>query len=224
MSALLLGLMLLISTSEDALSIKIEPAQKDGMSVVDWNKHLLVTLTNTSGKPIQLMNHETRAGYQQLSFQFTNMRTGAKYLVHQPSVKDEALWRGSYRERLKPQITIDPHDTFNLEIDLDGSHASPFAWAGIPDPNSNDQFQLTAQWETPATVETAKQQLWTGKIASQPVTIKFIASQLSTPHHYIEDGFTAKAIEMMKNDPTWIHKKNGTQYTPLHCCHRDSPA
>ncbi|MFT3881674.1 MAG: ankyrin repeat domain-containing protein [Gemmatales bacterium] len=204
-----------IHAADEPLALQVVPNQQP--NIIEYDKPFHVALTNTTGKPLRLWNYDTRAGYQQLEFEFVSTRTGAKHLVQRPKLSEQewSKYQRSMESDVKTMV-IAPGETGIVSLNFGEDCWDSTAWQGFPNPNSPDAYQLTAHWSSANSADAAQQQIWTGKLKSPAITIKFVASELKTPQHYIQRGMTAKAIELMTADPKLINQADGNQCMPLH--------
>ncbi|HQR08516.1 MAG TPA: ankyrin repeat domain-containing protein [Gemmatales bacterium] len=214
MSLLLLSLLLLAPIADEPLTIKFEPNQPP--DIIEYDKTFKVVITNTSNQAIRLWKNDARQGYYQLTFQFTNARTGEKQVVSRKEIDEGYLSksgrRGDAADRDSDFVTLEPMSDHEISI----LFSSYLMWKGLPSPNIADSYRLTAKFKSKPGPEAVKQSVWTGVVASKELTISFIAAKLKTPHQYLWDGFPDRAVDMMNADPTWINKQDKDQCTPLH--------
>lgn len=207
MSLLFLTL-LLAAIPEDALSIKIEPLQKEGVATIEFHTPFNVVITNNSEKPIRLWYHDTKSGYRDLSLVFTNVRTGEKHVVLKKELPGDQYWEHRrWGDRRKTDIeTIAPHSAMTIPVELDGYTYVDYKWKGLPSPNIPDHYLLSVQFQSNPSPEAARESIWTGTLKSKEVEIAFVAPELKTVFDYLRHDFAARAIEMMKADRSLINQ------------------
>ncbi len=209
---------LLVSRSQDSLTVRIELDGANNRRTLNFEEPFRTILINNSNQTIRIWNPETEKGYYQFSFQFKNLRSGKVSVVHKRRIDDKKFW-SSLKHGIEPDsesIEIAPKTSFATEITLSDSAWGDREWEGLPCPNSNDRFEVSAQFEVTIPADTARNSAWNGKVESTPITASLIAPRLKTPHDYLQNGFSDAAIEMMRVDPKWISARDHSSCTPLH--------
>lgn len=207
---------------EEPLSIRIEAGAQTDLGRIDLHEPFRIVLTNTSDQPIRIWNPHTKNGYYQLSFHFTNSRTGKTHVARHTQIDEEGFWKW-YEEDIEPgeeTIELASKDEYTLRVTFGALQGGRRVWGGLPDPNSADRFAVSAQFESRIRSSNTARPVWIGRIQSENVTVKFLASRLKTPHDFLGRGFPGKAIEMMKADPDWIARQDEYSRTPLHIAAR----
>lgn len=196
----------------DRLSVSIELDNTRGDPKIDVDKPLRVVLANNSERPISIRSPRTEEGYYELTFQFTNLRSGKKYLAHKTVVPGHMFSAEGNAET----IAIAPGESLTHRESFGGIWGEYRTWTGLPDPNSGDRYAVVAVFESVAEANDENERVWTGKIQSEPVTASFVAPRLTTPHDYLRSGYPGNAIAIMDGDRTWISRRGQDQCTPLH--------
>lgn len=207
-------------TARDAkapLSIRIDTSIQIDIGKIDLHKPFRVVLTNISDQPIWIWNPRTKNGYYQLSFHFVNSRTGETHVARHAQIDGEWFWRWYEEgiERGKETIELAPNDVHVFHKKFGAIQGERRVWSGLPDPNSADRFAVSARFESWIKSPNPARPVWTGRIQSEVVTAKFVASRLKKPQHYLRYGFADKALELLKADPTWIGRRDRSLGTPL---------
>ena len=204
--------------TDERLSVRIDVDSPSGSPTINIEKSFLVVLKNTSDEPIRIWNPNTENGYYQLSFQFTNSRSGETHVARKRRIEDEDFWK-ALKQHMEPGselIEIAPKSDFRTPVHLNDFKWGERAWTGLPSPNSTHPFSISVQVESTAVPDGLAPTVWIGKIESNPVTASLIAPRLKTPHDYLGNGFPEEAIEMMNDDPKWINTQDENECTPLH--------
>ncbi|MFO1094561.1 MAG: hypothetical protein U0992_14840 [Planctomycetaceae bacterium] len=81
----------------------------------------------------------------------------------------------------------------------------------LPDPNTNDQYLITAVFESSGGTATGGTQIWKGTVESEAYRTRFTANRLDSPSDYIAFGFTKRAIALMEEDPSWLRRARDSQ-------------
>lgn len=200
------------AAARDPLSVRFEVDNALGDPQIDVGTPLRVILTNNSETPISIRDPRTEKGYYEFTFQFTNLRSGKKYLAHKTVVPGHMFSAGRNAETL----AIAPGESLTHRESFGGIWGEYRTWTGLPDPNSDDRYAVIAVFESAAGANDEKERVWAGKIQSEPVTASFVALRLVTPLDYLCNGYPGKAIEIMQDDRSWISRTDEYQFTPLH--------
>lgn len=198
------------------LSVRIEPSFQVPEPTIDYDGSFQVVVTNQSERAIQIWNPEkAKSDYGQFLFHFADPKSGKEQVVRKHVVEDEGFWKKLAQE-IEPGaelIEVASKGEANFAFSFSEFEWGERAWRGLPSPNSDQPYSVAVEF---ANRDGSREQVWTGSIRSEPITVKFVASRHSTPHQYLAHGFAEKAIEMMESDPTWISKTDGDHLTPLH--------
>ncbi|MBL7037213.1 MAG: ankyrin repeat domain-containing protein [Pirellulaceae bacterium] len=203
---------------EDPLSVTIDLDAQTDLREIDLDEPFRIVLTNTSDQPIRIWNLDTKNGYYQLSFHFTNSRNGKTHVAKRTQIDDEEYWE-SYEGGIEPgteTIELAPRGEYMFSDTFAANQGGHRVWGGLPDPNSADRFAVSAQFESWTKSPNTARPVWIGRIQSENVTVNFLASRLKTPHDYLGHGFPGKSLELMKADPNWIARQDDYSRTPLH--------
>lgn len=203
--------------SRRGLSLQIELKAADGPPTIDLQNPLRMVLTNNSDQPLRISDPENDPSHFQLSFEFKNSTSGATTVARPRVAKGRGFWlaRGDSVDHHGDVIEIAPREQLTLEVGLDGFSGNRKTWIGLPTPGWTDQFSLSARFVVNGAVDQSPS-VWTGELVSAPVTVRWIARGLKTPHDYLIHGFPDKAIELFTADPMLIEQRDGNQCTPLH--------
>jgi ankyrin repeat protein len=199
-----------------AASIKLKGIH-ELRQTIDIDDPFEVVLTNASDRPIWIWAESTENGYYQFSFLFRNLRTGKMHLARKRWIDDSESWERN--EEVDPEpttIEIGPHASRATRISFSDLASGKPAWNGVPELNSDDQFELSVQFDSRRGEDSPGHQVWAGRILSQPVIVRLVAPKLKTPHDYLSHGFPDAAIAMMSDDPKWITTLDERTWKPLH--------
>lgn len=196
---------LLVAADDETLSIRID-AWKTGQ--IQYDESVQVVLTNHSNQPIYIWNPESKQGWDQLSFTFQDRKTREKYVVRKKQIEiiedlEDYGNVGEIRDEARLTIKIDPKQQHKFEFELDDD----VWWTGSPEPNRKNSFDVVVTVQSEIPFPGKEKVVWNGKIENKIIDVEFVAPSLTTPHDYLLHGFSDTAIEMMKDDPTWIMKK-----------------
>jgi ankyrin repeat protein len=90
----------------------------------------------------------------------------------------------------------------------------------VPEPNTGKPATLTAVFEIRTTDAARAQGVWTGRVASAPVTALVVDPKLRTPHEYLWADCPRQTLRLLQADRTWIGKRDEMDHTPLHLAGR----
>lgn len=212
--------------------IRLELESQGNASVIEWDKPFRIVWINHSERPIRIWDPNSGQGFNQIEVHFRNDRTGAKHVAKRRVIGDPSddpeFWipvsHNFGSESDSGVIEIPAQDRHVTEIALDQFAWGLQAWTGLPNPNTNDRFQVNLRFESKPGEESRRAAIWTGRQASEAVTTRFTAEKLKTPHKLLWDRFADAAIDMMSKEPAWIGKVDGEDCTPLHHAARFGPA
>lgn len=191
-----------------ALSVRIESLQGKVPTAIDYQQAFGVVLTNESNRTLRLWETRSKQGFYQVSFRFKNLRTGENSEVRRPAGKHKYYWGTSGKPTPAEAdiCEIDPRDSYVIPVKFDRMIVDAPMWIGLPDPNSEDSFEVTAEFESRPGKQGEAEKIWAGKISSAVVKLKFQAERLTTPLAYLRAGFEKKVIRMLAGDPEWKKK------------------
>ena len=78
------------AAESNGLTVRLNVHRVNDVLTIEYDKPFRVVLTNNSKQPLKICNPETPAGYFQLSFQFTNPKTGEKLVVRKQQIEESA--------------------------------------------------------------------------------------------------------------------------------------
>ncbi|MCA9094077.1 MAG: ankyrin repeat domain-containing protein [Planctomycetaceae bacterium] len=190
----------------------------DEPRVLMYEELFRLAVVNHTGREIRIWDPDQREGFHQFSFQFTNLRTGEKFQARKRGDVDKRYWASSEWEKDFESMTVEiaPDETYLVEVKFDRRVWSDPGWIGLPVPNSEDSFSVSAVMESSDPKGIGRDQLWVGKIESVPQTVRFISHQLDSVSDFLSYGFTEEAIRMMTADPKLISARDQHSRTPLH--------
>ncbi len=201
------------------LILRIETEQVDGSSTISLERPLRVVLMNKSDRPLPIKNPETNRGHCQLSFQFKNPNSGETTVARPRTAEDQGFWieRGDAIDQDAEVVEIVPQGQLTFEVGFDRFSGNQRTWIGLPTPGWVDQYSVSARLVVHAADDHPQSPaVWTGDLSSEPITTRWIAPGLTTPHDYLQHGFPGKAIELLAADPQLIERPDANQCTPLH--------
>lgn len=204
--------------AKDPLSIRIDLGAQTDLGKIDLHQPFRVVLTNTSDQPIRIWNRRTKNGYYQLSFHFVNSRTGKTHVARHAQIDEGGFWKW-YEEGIEQgeeTIELASKDVYVFHKKFGAIQGERRVWSGLPDPNSPDRFAVSARFESWIKSPNPARPVWSGRIQSEAVTAKFVASRLKKPQQYLRYGFADKALDLIKADPTWIGRRDRSLGTPLY--------
>jgi ankyrin repeat protein len=198
-----------------ALSARIQLDPQLPEPTILYDSPVRVVLSNHSDQPIRLWNPESKQGYQQISFQFAVPKSDKVHVVRRREILDEGYWKAvaGHGKARTEVIEVAAKGEVTWEIDLSDFAWGERAWRGMPSPNAKEPYSVTVQISNALD---DRGRIWRGVIQSEPVSARFVAPRLQTPHQYLWDGFAEKAIEMMKADAKWVNARDKDQCMPLH--------
>lgn len=186
--------------------------------VLQYFEPLEITLINNSSEVFRFPNPKSKKGYFQLKFEFTDTESQKKYVVKKRSIADDDYW-----DSLKSYDgfkEIKSGESYSYELTLPGYTWGGREWHGLPGPNSNVCWEITAQFCPNILPQDSKIENRQTVYQSQKHIAKIIAEGLKTPHDYLWSNFPKQALELLKSEPKWIHKKDRNSRTPLHIAAR----
>lgn len=201
--------------SQLTLHVQFDKRDDDAIEIHDA---FGITLKNSSDQPIRIWNPDTPNGYYQLEFRLMNLRTGQTHKLCHTRIDDDEFWRW-YEEDIEPEeetIDIAPGGKYTFDEGWGDSQGEYRIWTGLPDPNSDDRFAISAEFASSLEASDAARPVWNGSIKTDVITARLVASDLKTPYDYLRDDFPNKALEMIKADQSWIGRLDEHQLTPLH--------
>jgi ankyrin repeat protein len=193
------------------LSLRImTPTDDSGASVIPHDKQFWVLVKNESRAPVRLWDPVCRQADSALSFQIRAQ--------HGPSWTMRMTANGPYKWQSLPRtITIEPGEKFCWIIYPSGVSGEQLTWKGVPEPNSGEEFELTATLEIGPDKSVAERGVWTGRVSSPTVKAKVVNPRLKTPQDYLWRRCPKQALRLMQADRSWINKLDGdSPVTPLH--------
>ena len=218
------GLRQAVAASEpNPLSVRIDLGSQAAEPTIEYEGPIRVVVTNHSDHSVWIWSpQKTKNGYHQFSFHFKNPKTGKEKIARRSDVEDQEYWKLlALESRHGPDlIEIAPKREASFEFYLSTFAWGERAWGGLPSPNSDRPYSV---WVEFANADGSREHVWTGSVQSEPIAARFVAKRLSTPHHYLWNGFAEKAIEAMESDPKWISRTDEDQCTPLHHAARFGP-
>jgi hypothetical protein len=147
------------------LSIAIPPTES-GEYNLDPSKvpHFYVILSNRSNGPVKVWGPRSLASHRALSFEFTD----------ENGRKSKAEWEEEKRVsyRLPDICSLSPGDGLVIEV----PYTENSGWKGWPKiPGHLPTVKMQAVFESRRGAGTSG--VWTGKVVSQPLTVRFYANQ-----------------------------------------------
>ncbi len=206
---------------ENGLSIRIQiPDSAEPNIEIEESFH--VVIQNSSDQPIRIWNPRSKNGHDQITLHWVNLATGEKHVTRKRVIEGEGHWenRENSIDQAAETIEIAPHDQHTVAVSLDVFLWGKRQWTGRPDPNSGDDFSITARFESTVASLKTKQPVWFGTVISNDVTVKVVAREMKTPHDYLWNEFPRAAHDMMKANPAWIDRRDDESRTPLHIAAR----
>jgi ankyrin repeat protein len=200
-----------------AVRIELDTSRSRESPSIEFRESCRVVLKNTSNRPVALFSPNSPEGYHQLTIQFRNSRSGAKYVARKREIRDPGFFaalQSATHAKLKI-VRIEPHGEYHFNFRFGDLAWGERAWIGLPAPNSPDLFAISAVFESKDSLKGAPS-VWVGRVQSLEVSATLVAARLKTPHDYLSNGFPEKALEMLKADRGWITRLGEYQTTPLH--------
>jgi ankyrin repeat protein len=198
-------------TASDELSVAIIPSgTQAGRPVLNREDGFQVVLTNRSSKLIRVWCEGCQAGYENVTFHVQD-RDGASWAMFR-NAQPATDWQnlplrtssiapgGSIARKVKPG---------------EGSWWPNPMWQGVPEPNTGKPIKFTAIFEIRADPAATQHNVWTGRIASEPIEALFIDPKLQTPNDYLKEGYPKRALAIMRTERTWLTKRDKDNDTPL---------
>ncbi|NUQ62975.1 MAG: ankyrin repeat domain-containing protein [Pirellulales bacterium] len=206
--------------------IRLELESRQNEAVMEWDRAFRVLLVNESDQPIRIWDPNSQQGWNQWVVHFLDIRTGKTHFARRRVIDDTEYWKAAShgRESTSGVIEVAAKRTYETSITL-----SDFAWGelarvGLPNPNTDDRFQVRVRFESKPADDSRQSGVWVGTLTSEAVQARFTAGKLKTPHRLLWFGFADAAIDMMSKDPAWIGKVDEDDCTPLHYAARFGPA
>jgi len=198
--------------------VRIEVDGANRSAAISFDEPFQIVLTNDSDRPLRIWNPNTENGYYQWTLQLTNTRTGVSTEVRRRRVEDQGFWK-AMAQGIEPGteiLEIAPRAEYLRQILLGDFQWGERGWEDLPAPNAPDTFSIVAQFQSTNENDDAQVLVWAGTILSPAVNARLSAPRLKTPHDYLRNGYSDRAIEMMAADPKLIALENEDHYTPLH--------
>jgi ankyrin repeat protein len=206
-----------------AVRLELEPYRAGPTFFYD--RPVKVVLTNKSAQSVRVWNPRSKNGYGEFSFQFMNMKSGQNSIVRMRDDLDRDSLNDLFQQ-IKPGaevIEIPAGGETSFEFVLSSFAAGKRAWVGLPTPNTEDFYAVSARLSSRPGPDATSQKAWTGDAESPPTQACFFAVGIvDFPHAYLEHGFWERAIEMMEADPKSIATRFG-DCTPLHYAAKFGP-
>lgn len=204
--------------AHDGLEISIEvEATRDGTPVIELDKHFGIVFTNNSDEEIRIWHPKSRTGFYALTLESRNLTTGETFTSIRGQTDDDRHFRtslenGDAGERF---VSIAAGEEYRVKVRLLDHAMSDRAWQEIPHPNTGQKYSIRASYQV-ATANEAGATVWAGDIKSEPIE-SFVSSELlDTPHEYLAYNLADLAIKVMKEDRSWIRRRDEDQCMPLH--------
>jgi ankyrin repeat protein len=206
-----------------ALDVRIELDASRKPPSIDIDQRFRIVIKNTSDKAMSIFSPDRQEGYYQLAIHFRNLRTGAEAVARKKKIEDPKFF-ASLASRARSEsklVRIEPHGEFPLTVAFGDFAWGERAWTGVPDPNTSDRFAIRAvlkshNGRSSGGASTDDPAFWEGEARGSDVVALLVAARMTTPHHYLWNGFPGRAVELMKADRTWINRVDEEQCTPLH--------
>ncbi len=208
--------------ADDGLTLSISTDLSiEGVPAIDLEKPFQVIFRNNSDEDIRLGRSMSQHGNFCLTIEATNLVTREVFLAKQRKDEDDGyLDTSTTHSENGSSITIAPHETFTIHVDLTSVDFEDVpVWTGIPEPNNDQKYSIQAKYQV-LPEKTPENSIWTGSLSSDPLDVFVISEQIDTPHEYIEFDLTNLAIRVMANDLDWIDRKDEYERTPLHIAAR----
>ena len=211
------------AAESNGLTVRLNVHRVNDVLTIEYDKPFRVVLTNNSKQPLKICNPETPAGYFQLSFQFTNPKTGEKLVVRKQQIEESAFWK-MLEDCIEPGreiVEIAPAESFAIEVRLNAVSWVKQSWTGFPDPNASKRYLVSAQFESSNAATKDGQTTWIGKCESEAIAVHFVARSLYFPNDFLRSRFPSAAIRLMTDDPNSINAADTKDGTPLHIAAKD---
>ncbi|MFN0020212.1 MAG: ankyrin repeat domain-containing protein [Pirellulaceae bacterium] len=211
------------SPEPSPLSVRIDLGSQTSEPTIEYEGPIRVVVTNHLDHSVRIWSpQKTKNGYHQFSFHFKNPKTGKEKIARRSDVEDQEYWKLLALESRHGAelVEIAAKGEASFEFYLSTFAWGERAWGGLPSPNSDQPYSV---WVEFANADGSREHVWTGSVHSEPIAARFVANRLSTPHHYLWNGFAEKAIEVMESDPKWISRTDEDRCTPLHHAARFGP-
>jgi ankyrin repeat protein len=199
------------------LAIKLEIGDdEEKRNALNFDEVFYVSLTNLTLQPIKVWDPDSKRGWCQLSFELTDLDSGHKYIIRRTPLNDSNP-QAAKETRKKPwwwtgTLQIHPHRPESYDVLLTDCPESEQGWTGLPQTANGHRFAIVAQLESAA--NRSESGYWAGAIRSDSVEVRIQKGQRS-PHYYLACGFVAKALRILRADPSWVSKRDDQQGTLL---------
>ncbi|MCA9073205.1 MAG: ankyrin repeat domain-containing protein, partial [Planctomycetaceae bacterium] len=211
-----------VAVADDELTLSIETKQLiDGVAAIDIDKPFHVVFTNKSNTEVRIWHPHSRDGYYCLTFESRNLKSGARFTTKKRRIDDDGYFKAVGDERAPGSnvVTIQPRDSFTMQVELIDYAWGKLKWLGVPEPNTGDQYLIHARYRSKLKNKQGSQ-VWTGSISSAPTKLRIVSERIDTPHEYLWNNFPKLALHAMKDNPAWVNRRDEDQRTPLHVAAR----
>jgi ankyrin repeat protein len=220
MIAILLAFTSLGAGAQDdgALMIEVIPQFDDaGKAYLPHNKPFDLRFTNRSDRPLKFWDEHCQPEHGTLSF-------GVKDATGSTICRKRAVEDNPWGRFPPKTFTIAPGEAVLRKINFSDFFWGHLAWQNAPEPNSGEPIEVRAVLEIKPGKEAAEHGVWTGRVESPPIIVLVVDPRLKTPHEYLWNDCPKMALRMMKEDPTWVNRKDPKdECTPLHHAARFGP-
>ena len=211
-----------VVSADDGLTLTILPeTSTDGVPVIDIDKPLRVVIMNNTDRKAKIWHPFSRRGYYCLTLESKNLATGELFRSAKRQIDDDAFFE-TLADHMEPgsnPVTIAPNDTFAIQIELIDFAWGKLEWIGVPEPNTGVKYSIQAVYQV-AEEATDEETVWTGRIVSDPLEVRIVSERIDTPHEYLWNSLPNLALRVMKDDPSWINRRDEDSRTPLHVAAR----
>jgi cytohesin len=186
-------------------------ADKDaaGRPMIRHDSHFDVHVTNQSDKPIRIWSEWWVPALNALHFRITE-KDGKPWMMQRTRV-DHA------DEYLPKTVSIAVGATYVWRVEPTQFFYGERAWTPMLEPNSGEDVTIVPIFEIKADAQGKKQGVWIGRVEGEPVTVRVVNPNYTTPHDYLWNQCPKQALKIMKADPRWINKQDPKdRCTPLH--------
>ena len=148
-------------SDQGGLSLAIVAGKANsGGPIIDYNKKFQVLLTNRSKEPIRLWSERCQLGHSTLSFRVED-GSGPPTIMRK-RIPDASVWEANPPKT----ITIPAGASYRWNVAPTDIFCE---WIEPPAPNTGTPLRLTAIFEIKPTEPTKQQDVWTGRIVSEPL-------------------------------------------------------